>query len=112
MSGLRILLANELRSYREALAAAFRILKPNTEVFTIEPDKLDSEVERLSLHLVICSRATPTVKTQSLAWVELYPEHGSVSVVSVGGERSTIAWIELADLLRVIDRTESLAKEG
>jgi hypothetical protein len=44
--------------------------------------------------------------------VELYPEHGSVSVVSVGEERSTIAGIGLGDLLLVIDRTESLAKEG
>jgi hypothetical protein len=44
--------------------------------------------------------------------VELYPEYSSVSVVSVGGERSTIAWIELADLLSVIDRTESLAIEN
>ena len=112
MSGLRILLANEPRSYRETLAAAFRILKPNTSVFVIDPDKLDGEVERLSPQLVICSRATPTVETRSLAWVELYPEYRSVSVISVGGEHSTISWIELADLLRVIDRTESLAKEG
>jgi hypothetical protein len=44
--------------------------------------------------------------------VELYPEYRSVSVISVGGEHSTISWIELADLLRVIDRTESLANEG
>ncbi len=112
MSDLRILLANEPRTYRETLAAAFRILKPNTEVFVIDPDKLDGEVERLSPQLVICSRTTPTVESQSLAWVELYPEYGSVSVISVGEERSTIAWIELADLLRVIDRTESLAREG
>jgi hypothetical protein len=111
MTGLRILVANELRSYRETLAAAIRILRPNTEVFAIDPDKLDSEVERLRPQLVICSHATPTVKSQSLAWVELYPEHGSVSVVSVGGECSTIAWIELADVLRVIDRTEGLAEE-
>jgi hypothetical protein len=112
MSGLRILLANEPRSYRETLAAAFRILKPNTSVFVIDPDKLDGEVERLSPQLVICSCATPTVETRSLAWVELYPEYRSVSVISVGGEHSTISWIELADLLRVIDRTESLANEG
>jgi hypothetical protein len=112
MSDLRILLANEPRAYRETLAGAFRILKPNTEVFVIDPDKLNDEVERLSPQLVICSRTTPTVETRSLSWVELYPEYSSVSVVSVGGERSTIAWIELGDLLRVIDRTESLAKEG
>lgn len=112
MSGVRILLANEPRSYRETLAAAFRILKPNTEVLVIDPDKLDGEVERFSPQLVICSRTSPTVETQSLAWVELYPDYSSVSVVSVGGERSTITWIELADLLRVIDRTEGIAKES
>ena len=112
MADLRILLANEPRSYRETLAAAIRILKPNIEVFVVDPDELDSEVERLGPQLVICSRTTPTVEMQSLAWVELYPEYSSESVVSVGGERSTIAWIELADLLRIIDRVESLAKEG
>jgi hypothetical protein len=112
MSGLRILLANEPRSYRETLAAAFRILKPNTDVLVVDPDELDAEVERLSPHLVICSRATLTVKARSLAWVELYSEHGSVSVVSVGGERSTVAGIGLGDLLMVIERTETLARES
>ena len=112
MFGLRILLANEPRSYRETLAAAIRILKPNIEVFVIDPDKLDSEVERLSPQLVICSNVTPTVKNQSLAWVELYPEYSSESVVSVGGERLTITWIELTDLLSIIDRTERLGKGG
>lgn len=111
MSGVRILLANEPRSYRETLAAAFRILKPNTEVFVTDPDKVDGEVERLNPQLVICSRTTSTVETESLAWVELYPEYSSVSVVSIGGERSTNAWIELGDLLSVIDRTETLARE-
>jgi hypothetical protein len=112
MSRLRILLANEPRAYRETLAAALRILKPYTEVFVVDPDELDAEVERLSPQLVICSRATPTIEARSLAWVELYPEHGSISVVSVGGERSTVAGIELGDLLSVIDRTESLARES
>ncbi len=112
MSGLRVLLANEPRSYRETLAAAIRILKPDTEAFVIEPDELDAEVERLGPQLVICSRATPTVKARSLAWVELYPEHGSVSVVSVGGKRSAVAEIGLGDLLMVIERTETLARES
>jgi hypothetical protein len=112
MSGLRILLANEPRSYRETLAAALRILKPNIEVFVVDPDELDAEVERLGPQVVICSRATPIVKARSLAWVELYPEHGSVSMVSVGGKRSTIAGIGLGDLLMVIERTETLARES
>jgi hypothetical protein len=112
MAGLRILLANEPRSYRETLSAAFRILRPNTEVIVIDPDELDAEVERLSPQLVICSHATLDVKARSLAWVELYPEHGSESVVSVGGKRSTMAGIELGDLLSIIDRTQTLASES
>ena len=110
MCDLRLLLANEPRSYREAMAGAFRVLKPNAEVFVVDPDALDAEVEHLRPQLVICSRVTPTVEIRSVSWVELYPEHGSVSVVSVGGERSTVTGIELADLLWVIDRTEGLAK--
>ena len=48
MCGLRILLANEPRSYREAIAGAFRVLKPTAEVFVVDPTMLDAEVERLT----------------------------------------------------------------
>lgn len=108
----RILLTNEPRSYREAMAGAFRALKPHTEVFVAEPEALDAEVARLSPQLVVCSHASPTVKIEALGWVELYPGHGSLSTVSVGGQRSTVVGIELADLLRTIDRTEALARSG
>jgi hypothetical protein len=107
---LRILLTNEPRSYREAIAGAFRALKPNTEVFVAGSEELDAEVKRLSPQLVVCSRATPTVKLRSLVWVELYPGHGSISTVSICGERSTVVGIELTDLLSAIDRAEDLAK--
>ena len=109
---MRILLTNEPRSYREAMAGAFRALKPHTEVFVAEPEALDAEVARLSPQLVVCSHASPTVKIEALGWVELYPGHGSLSTVSVGGQRSTVVGIELADLLRTIDRTEALARSG
>ena len=110
MGELRILLTNEPRSYREAIAGTFRALKPNTQVFVAEPEELDAEVERLRPQLVVCSRATPTVEVTTLVWVELYPGHGSISTVSICGERSTVVGIELADLLSAIDRAENLAK--
>ena len=110
MCDLRILLANEPRSYREAMAGAFRVLRPGAEVFVVDPERLDAEVRRLGPQLVICSRTTPTVETRSVSWVELYPEHGCVSVVSVGEECSTVVGIELADLLWIIDQTEGLAQ--
>ena len=112
MGELRILLTNEPRSYREAIAGAIRAIKPNTEVFVAGPEELDAKVEHLSPQLVICSRATPTVELRSLAWVELYPDHGSISTVSIDGERSTVVGIDLADLLSTVDRAEDLAKAG
>lgn len=112
MGELRILLTNEPRSYREAIAGALRAPKPNTEVFVAGSEELDDEVQRLSPQLVVCSRATPTVELRSLVWVELYPDHGSISTVSVDGERSTVAGIELAGLLSTIDRAEVLRARG
>lgn len=110
MGELRILLANEPRSYREAIAGALRALKPNISVFVAESEQLDDEVKRLSPQLVVCSRATPTVDLRSPVWVELYPGHGSVSTINIGGERSTVVEIELADLLSTIDRAEDLTR--
>ena len=75
ISGTRILVACELQSYRQALAAAFRELHSKVEVFEAEKDDLDREVERLRPDLVVCSRLTAQVEDQAASWVELYPDH-------------------------------------
>src|SRR3712207_5533595 len=106
MNATRILVALELQSYRQALAAAFRELRPDVEVFEAEKEDLDREVERLGPDLVVCSRLTTRVEDHAPSWVELYPNHGPRSVVSVLGERSTVEEIQLSDLLSIIDRTE------
>jgi len=105
MTGVRILVACELRSYREAIAAAFRILRPSIEVFEAEEENLDREVGRLGPDLVLCSRLTARVEDSVPNWVELYPGCGSRSIVSLRGERSTIEEIQLSDLLYIVDRT-------
>jgi hypothetical protein len=106
MSDKRILVACELQSYRQALAAAFRELRPNVEVFEAKNEDLDREVKRLGPDLVVCSRVTAGVEDRAPSWVELYPNHGARSVVSVLGERSIVEEIQLADLLSIIDGTE------
>lgn len=107
MDRLRVLLANELCSYRQAIAGTLRALRPGVEVTDIGPECLDSEAQRLAPHVVFCSRATPTVRRIASSWVELYREHdASVSYVSVGGKVSkVVGGMELEDLLSVIDRT-------
>ena len=112
MGGLRILLANEPRSYRETIAAALQALRPDDEVRTTEPEMIGYELENFSPQLVICSSLTPAIGTGALTWVELYPGHESLSTVSIGGNGSVIDEIELPDLLSIVDRTETLARAG
>src|SRR5918998_756414 len=112
MNGTRVLVALELQSYRQALAGAFRELRPDVEVFEVEKKDLDREVERLGPDLVVCSRLTARVENHTPSWVELYPNHGACSVVSVLGERSTVEEIQLSDLLSIIDRTERSPLNG
>lgn len=112
MNGTRILVACELQSYRQALAAAFRELRPDVEVFEAAKEDLDREVERLAPDLVVCSRLTARVENYAASWVELYPDHEASSVVSVLGERSTVEKIQLSDLLSIIDNTERSPLNG
>ncbi len=105
-----ILLANEPRAYRESIAAVFRQLRPNAEVITAEPEDLEARILELAPDMVICSQATDVVRERVLVWVELYPDYGSRSVVSIQGSRTTIEEIQLSDLLSIVDRAERLAR--
>jgi hypothetical protein len=98
------LVACELQSYRQSYATIFRDLRPDVEVFEAEAEDLDREVERLGPDLVVCSRLTARVENHAPSWVELYPNFEAHAVVSVLGERSTVADIQLSDLFSIIDR--------
>lgn len=106
----RILVASELRSYREAVATAFRELRPDVEVFEAESGDLNREVLRLRPDLVICSQVTPLVKERVRNWVELYPDCEPHSEISIEGESSTVEDMQLTDLLDVVDRTQHVAR--
>lgn len=101
----RVVIANEERSYREAIALVFERLRADLEVFVIDPKNLDREVKRLLPDLVVCSRLTPRVKTLVSTWVELYPNGMGHSNICVQGEPSTIYDVQLPDLLTLLDQT-------
>jgi hypothetical protein len=103
--GLRILFANEPRTYRQAMAGAIEKLRPQDEVVVAKPEQLDEQVERLRPHVVICSRVSPTVRRIAHSWVELYPNHGELSYVSVGGEVSEVSGLDFEALLSVLHLT-------
>ena len=102
--GLRVLLANEPRSYRESIAIVLRQLRPELRVEVVEPEALESAVDRLPPDVAICSRVTVGVRERVPIWIELYPEHAAHSVVFEGGRLTEFDEIQLADLLSILDR--------
>ncbi len=99
-----VLVANELASYRESIAAAMRFSFPDVEVFEATSTDLNREVLRLRPELVICSRVTSLVKERVPNWVELYPECEPLSTFYLDGERSVKEQVDLSDLLSIVDR--------
>lgn len=109
MNVTRILVANELRSYREAVAAAFREFRTDVEVFETETGDLNREVLRIRPDLVVSSQVTSLVKERVQNWVELYPDCEAYSVVCIRGEIETVEDMQLSDLFAIVDRTERAA---
>ncbi len=105
---MRVMVAHSLLSYREAISATLEALRPHLEIFTVGPENLDEEFRRFSPQLVVCSRVTELVEREAFGWIELYPEHGSESVVSLGGEKVTYPQMDLEALLSVLDEAERL----
>jgi len=101
MEARRILVANELTSYRQAIAVVLREHHPNVEVLEVHPETLDREVARLGPDLVICSRVTAVVEERAANWIELYPECRPFSTFYIDGERRAMEDVQLSDLLSV-----------
>ena len=101
---LRVILANDPRSYRESIAAVFRQLRPELSVEVVEPEALDGCVDTFRPHVAICSRITSGVRDRVPVWVELYPDHDARSVSHERGKRTEHAEIQLQDLLSIVDR--------
>jgi hypothetical protein len=95
----RILVANELTSYRQSIAIVIGELHPNVEVLEVHPETLDREVARVGPDLVICSRVTTVVEEWVANWIELYPECSPFSAFCIDGERSAMEDVQLSDLL-------------
>ncbi len=99
-----VLLGNEPRVYREALATAFRASRPEAEVFAVDPGELDAAVALGRPALVVCSALTEAVQSHASAWALLYPDGARLAVSSVGGEQETAADLDLDGLLALADR--------
>ena len=109
---MRILLANEPRSYREAFADALRGLRSHAEVVTVDPEALEEEALRLSPDLVVCSRTTPAIRAAAGSWMEVRVEGELLVVRTSDTDRSNDPNPGLETLLAFVDQSEGGARRG
>ncbi len=112
MARARVLIANEPPAYREVLALVFQELQLQADISCIEPEDLDEEIERLSPHLVICSRLTQMVETAQIGWLLLYPDGETRAVISMLGQRTELNDSDLNDILSLLNQSSELAQAG
>lgn len=89
-----------------------RNMRPDVEVYEIDPEDLNMEVARLWPDFVVCSQVTSSVESRVPVWVELYPGYEARSRVSFWGESTTIADVKLTDLLDLLDRAQNFPALG
>lgn len=109
---MRILLANEPRSYRQVFAGALRALRPHVEVITVEPNAVEEEAPRLRPDAVVCSRTTPALRSAVGVWMEVRLEDGTLLVSTSDTGRSKDPNPGLETLLDFVDRSEEARRAG
>ena len=110
---MRVIVANEPRSYREAFGRAFLALRPNVETIVVEPETLEHEVLRFEPDVVICDRVTPVVAATVRSWMELRVEEERLVISSNSHVLTTDGReVDLEDLLAFIDENEEAFTRG
>lgn len=104
---MRVLVANEPLSYREALARTLQKLRPQAEVRQTEPEELEASLKSFRPELVLCSRLPEKLPAGPRGWVELYPGGSGSSTLVLAEERAEIPDVQLVDILSVLDRLAS-----
>jgi hypothetical protein len=89
--------------YRETIAAALRVLRPETEVKSTTLEELEEELERFDPAVVICSGHKEVELCSSLAWIELSVDPFMPTKISVGGRHFERTNPTVEELLEVIE---------
>jgi hypothetical protein len=105
---LRLVVANDPRSYRETIAPTIQHLRPDIEVMVVDPADLADQVELWRPHMVISSIAVARAAGCPLCWVALYPARKTQVVVNVAGQQTWAPDLQLAEVLAIVDRTATL----
>jgi len=98
--------------YGQVLAYALQMNRPKAEVARVEPGDLDAELEGFGPRLVVCNEVTERVKSLVPSWIVLTYLKAVEADVCLGGRRSTIKDVGLADMLAVMHEAERLSAKA
>jgi hypothetical protein len=102
-----VALENSYRTYRDVIAAAIKISRPDAEIESVELAALEEKVRNFNPHLVICSLPATADLEDVPGWIELSLDLSRPTVVSIKGhyvEQSS--HMRLEQLLNVLDDVE------
>ena len=114
MTEIRIIVSFEegFRAYQGALTAVIKILRPDAEVMTVEPEKIDGAARRFPPDIVIGNRFEGADLECVPAWVELSLDPTQWTRIKVNGDYSEIINPTLDELLVIIDEVAQLPRRG
>jgi hypothetical protein len=105
---MRILVAVGFLMYRDVIAGALRKLRPQTVVVAVAPEDLAEQLARFDPHLVVCSAIPETAPRHPLTWVVLFTDGEATARVDLDGQTRDVDNLPFEELLRIVDRTETL----
>ena len=102
---IRVIIAFEraFHAYQETLAAAIRILRPDAEVITVEPEMIGGAAKRFGPHVVIGSTFDEVEVEGVPVWVELSPDPSRASRIRMYGDYSEMVNPTLDKLLVILE---------
>jgi hypothetical protein len=103
METVDLVVAHDLTAYTETIAAAVRALRPHLRVTMVTPLGLDGAVSAMAPALVLASHPPGLLPPSVRAWIELYPGGSNHAVIHRAGGQTTIADIDFATLLALLD---------
>jgi hypothetical protein len=100
--GVRIIIANEPRSYRDALVGVLEQMRPLDTVTNVEPGEIEPALRRWPGAVVVCSAVSPAVVELAGAWVRL-GDDGEVAVSSAADVEAMARRVGLDAVLDAVD---------
>ena len=112
---MRVLVAFEesYRSYRETIAAAIKVLRPQLEVDSVVLSGLEEELERFDPHAIVCSRPNRANATGWTAWIEMPVDPlRPAEVFYADGRRREAYGFDVGEMVLVLDEVEGSLPPG